>query len=299
MVINETEQDKPEKRLWLIDKPKNRTAPTLRVNFESVKDEATILFLGDLHWDNPSADLKGIKKLLDEAKQRDAAIVLLGDTFCAMQGKSDKRGMKGSVRPEHQRNDYFSALIDTASEWFEPYAKNIWVMLEGNHESAIVKHNEIDLTKHLVNNLNQAGGNIQYPGYSSYAVVRARYFNQYYSKNFWLTHGHGGGGEVTKGTIQAHRRAVTYPDADYVISGHIHSVYHVEHEQWRIDNEGRPYAASQEHYTVQTWKDEFHAGKGGFHVEKGRGPRLSSGWWAKFRHSKNGLAVDWIKARPE
>lgn len=246
----------------------------------ALQQKQRILFLGDLHWDHPRADQKAIKKVLDEAVANDAWIVLLGDTLCAMQATGDRRGDKESVRPEHQRSDYFTALIETAVEFFRPYRHNIWSMLDGNHETAARKHHDIDLIKHIVRELNAEGGNILRPGYQSYHQIRLHRGQQKISRNLFLAHGHGGGGPVTKGTIQAQRRAVTYPDAHVVVSGHIHSQYYVAHEQHRINSQGRVYDTAQEHYVVSSFKNEYKNGKGGWHVERGGGPVLPMGWWS-------------------
>lgn len=271
--------------------------PILRLDSDSESTVHRVLFLGDLHWDHPGCDRDGLKRVLDRAVEQGAWIALLGDTFCAMQGTNDRRGHKSAIRPEHQRDDYFSALIETSVEWFMPYRDHLWLVLEGNHESAIKRHNEIDLVKHFVDGL---GGNILTPGYSTYALVRMMRQGQYGTVPMWLAHGHGGGGEVTKGAIQAQRRAVTYPDAQVVVSGHIHNSYFIAHEQHRVSSSGKVKSAQQEHYVVSAWKDEFEGGKGGYHVEKGRGPVLPSGWMSEWKlSSRHGPRWRFVQARPD
>lgn len=275
--------------------------PILELPFDSLAEKQKILFLGDLHWDHPKTNQKAIKKIMDQAVDEGAWIVLLGDTLCAMQATGDRRGDKESVRPEHQRSDYFTALIETAVEWFMPYKDNIWLVLDGNHETAVKKHHDIDLVKHFVWGLDGGSGKIQRPGYSSYALVRIHRQKQRVSAPLWLAHGHGGGGPVTKGVLQAQRRAVTYPDARVVVSGHIHSQYFVAHEQHRINNQGRTYDIAQEHYVVSAWKDEFKGGKGGWHVERGAGPVLPMGWWSEWwvtSSKESGIGWSFWQAKP-
>jgi hypothetical protein len=250
---------------------------------------ASILFLGDLHLDHPRSDRKAVKRLLDEAAARDAAVVLLGDQFDVMQGVADRRSAKSDLMRRYAgRDDYLTAVLEDVSEFLTPYARHIWVVLDGNHESAITKYNEISLTRLLVHELRRAGGPAVTPGYQSYALLQFRWGNNDRSDEtvpLWLTHGYGGGGEVTKGTIQAARRAVTYPDARVVVSGHIHSSYYVAHEQHRVTSRGLPYNVEQEHYVVNTAKEE-HAARSGWHVERGRGPRSLSGWWGSFYRAR-------------
>lgn len=254
--------------------------PALTFQMTSLSDVGKVLFLGDLHWDHPQCDRRALKRVLDEAVSEGYWIALLGDTFCAMQVTGDKRGSKESVRAEHQRNDYLTALIDTAVEWFQPYAANLWLVLHGNHETSVLKHHNVDLVRHFVGGL---GSEALAPGYSSYAMLRLRRQSQRSTVPLWLAHGHGGGGPVTKGVIQAQRRAVTFPDARIVVSGHIHNSYFVAHEQHRLLSNGRVYATEQEHYVVSSFKNEFKNGSGGWHVERGGGPVIPSGWFADFR----------------
>ena len=68
--------------------------------------ELWILLTSDWHWDNPKCDRKTLKRHLDQAKERNAKIIITGDLFCAMQGKYDKRSNKSSLRPEHQTDNY-------------------------------------------------------------------------------------------------------------------------------------------------------------------------------------------------
>lgn len=264
---------------------------TARVN---VKQHASILFLGDLHLDSSRADRGVVKRLLDEAVDREALIVLLGDVFDVMQGHMDRRATLAALKKEYAGDSggYLGAVLDDVTTFLKPYAKHIWVILQGNHESSVLKYAGVRIEQLLAVELNRAGGSISTPGYQTYAAVRLtkgldKENERYTSVPFWIAHGHGGGGEVTKGVIQAQRRAVTYPDARFVVSGHVHSSYFVAHDQWRLMHSTlRPYATEQEHYVVNTFKDEFSGGMG-YHVEKGRGPKTPSGWWVRFYRKHN------------
>jgi hypothetical protein len=257
------------------------------------QEGASVLFMGDLHLDNPKSDRGAIKRMLDAAVQRDAAIVLLGDVFDAMQGARDPRGSKADLLAKYVgRDDYLFAMVEDVAEFLRPYARNIWVILQGNHESSVAKHYGVHLEQLLAYELNKFGGQVVVPGYQTYGLIQLSFRDEVAKHRsvadakvpFWMTHGSGGGGEVTKGTIQAHRRAVTYPDARFVVSGHIHSSYFVAHEQHRITAKGYTYDTEQEHYVVGSWKNEHEPGRG-WHVERGRGPRLPSAWLSTFYRS--------------
>jgi predicted phosphodiesterase len=264
----------------------------------SPNHKPSLLFLGDLHLDNSKTNRAAVKTLLDEAVARDALVVLLGDVFDVMQGYGDRRANLSALKKDYaESGSYLGAVLDDVTKFLTPYARNIWVMLQGNHESSVARFAGIRIEQLLAANLTLAGGTPVTPGYQTYAVVKLSHSsdNRVRDVPFWISHGYGGGGEVTKGVIQAQRRAVTYPDARFVISGHVHSSYYVAHEQWRLDRYYRPFAAEQEHYVVGTFKDEFSAGTG-YHVEKGRGPRLPSGWWAKFNRKKDSKGTRFLWA---
>lgn len=96
--------------------------------------EHWFLLRSDAHHDNPHCNWDLEKKHLDEALERDAGILDCGDLFCAMQGAWDPRKSKSCLRSEHQRSDYLDALVTTAADFYQPYAKNIVCLGQGNHE---------------------------------------------------------------------------------------------------------------------------------------------------------------------
>lgn len=280
---------------WSID-TKNDSVPTLRTNVGGGK-ELNLLFIGDAHWDHAQCDRSSLKAVLNEALERDSVIILLGDQLCLMGGRDDHRGSKSALRPEHKTDAYFSSVVDDFADWYSPYAKNTWYALTGNHEQAVVKYHEIDPTRMWISRLNAAGASIQYPGYSTYARILVSHNTRRSSIIMFAHHGYGGGGPVTKGVIQSQRRAAMYPDANFIVTGHIHTPYYVPHEQFRLNGAGRPYHAFQEAYSTGTFKDEFGRGEGGWHVERGQGPREKSGWWCRVKAtSQRGVRWTFEKA---
>jgi UDP-2,3-diacylglucosamine pyrophosphatase LpxH len=244
-----------------------------------------VLFIGDLHLDNPKSDRVGLKRVLDDAVAAGAAIFLLGDVFDAMQGRNDMRGSKSDLSARYiGRDDYLTALVEDVTEFLTPYAANVALLLQGNHESSAAKHYGLHLEQALAYELRKAGSNVVTPGYQTYCAFKFAWGDDTSNSAtvpFWLTHGSGGGGPVTRGVIQAQRRAVTYPDARFVVSGHVHNSYFVAHEQHRLRPHLSPYDTEQEHYVVGAWKNE-HVAKGGWWVERGGNPRLPSAWRASF-----------------
>ena len=93
-----------------------------------------IAMLSDLHWDNPKCDRDLLKRHLDYCLAKSIPIMLNGDTFCLMQGRGDRRSSKDDILPEHNNARYLDSIVETAVEWFSPYAHLITVVGYGNHE---------------------------------------------------------------------------------------------------------------------------------------------------------------------
>lgn len=241
------------------------------------------LLSSDRHHDNPKSLHWLESKHLDEARERRAGIIDVGDLFCAMQGKFDKRASKSDIRPEHQRGDYLDALVRTAADFYEPYADLFDVIGRGNHESSILKNHETDLVERLVATLgDRTGARIQAGGYGGYVRFQFSDGEKRCSRVLKYFHGSGGGGPVTKGVIQANRRATFLPDADIVVTGHVHEQYLVEYVRERLSDRGKVYHDPQTHVCAGTYKEEYTDGFGGWHVERGAPPKPVGAWWLRF-----------------
>lgn len=249
------------------------------IEVDSRNASMPLLLTADRHWDNPKSDQKLQKKHLDWAVENEALIIDVGDLFCAMQGKGDPRGSKGDIRPEHMTGRYLNALSDTAATFFKPYAKNFIALFHGNHETAVIKNKEYDLTERLAHDLAREGSEVQKMGYSGYVRVNMRRGKSSDSRSFtiYCEHGSGGGGPVTKGVIQANRRGVWVADADLIVSGHIHEAWMLEVVRERLSQTYEPYLQTQIHLQLPTYKDEFSAHEG-YHIEKGRPPKPLGAW---------------------
>jgi len=72
----------------------------LHRNVHQIKIDCTkqkehwFLLTADHHWDNPDSNQELIVKHLKEAKEKNAYVFMIGDFFCAMQGKYDRRSDK-------------------------------------------------------------------------------------------------------------------------------------------------------------------------------------------------------------
>ena len=264
---------------WTIQQVR-RNVHTVRTRING-SGELWVLLMADEHWDNPHCRLDLLKAHHDEAIKRKALILKFGDTFCAMQGKFDKRSSKDDVREEHQNGDYLDSLVSTAAEWYRPYAGNIGIIGQGNHETAVRARHETDLVERLAERLRQGGGITTAGGYSGWVrfMIRATE-TQCRSFRLFYHHGFGGGGPVTKGLIDFNRMA-EWADADAIVSGHIHTKTYTTVKRLRLNDSSVPSSDTMHYIRCSTYKDEYADGAAGYHIEKGRGPRPLGGWWMR------------------
>ncbi len=270
----------------------------VRIDYDETFEQRFLL-TADRHWDNPHSDQDMQKRHLDEALRVGAGIIDIGDFFCAMQGKFDKRADKSSVRPEHQSGDYLDALVNTATDFFLPYARSFIRISPGNHETSVQKRCETDLTTRLVSLLNErSGGSIHRGGYAGWVMWEfVDGSGSVDRKKLWYIHGYGGGGPVTRGVIQTNRRAVYNPDADIIITGHIHEEWEVPITRSRLGDDGEQYDDEQLHIQVPTYKNEYRDGSAGWSVERGMPPKPVGATWLTFRKEKAGARIEVIRSR--
>ena len=239
--------------------------------------EVKVAILSDLHWDNPHTDRELIKRHLDYCLKEDIPVMINGDMFCLMQGRGDNRRNKSDIRPEHNNARYLDSIVETAVEWFLPYAHIIKLIGYGNHETAIIKFQETDILQRFVDILNfKAGSNVQVGGYGGWLIIKQT--SQSNSTASFTTkinyfHGSGGGGIVTKGAINLTRALELYEGFDVFVMGHIHE------NSCRNDVRDTVESHPQTGYTLKqkqlhlmltgTYKEEYGDGSHGWHVERG------------------------------
>ena len=248
---------------------------TLRHDGIAAGWEQRYLLISDVHFDSPHCDRRLLTKHLEQAKAGGAGVLVIGDWFDAMQGKNDKRAHKEGTRKEDKKDAYFDGLVDHSAEYLEQYAANVVMMGKGNHETAIIKHNETDLLARLCKQLGTC-----HMGYSGFVRLMFDINNKRTQRRLYFFHGSGGGGPVTKGVIQTNRRAASV-EADIFVTGHIHEAWALENVVLKLSDKGVPYQSTQLHIQLPTYKQEYTL-RGGFHIEKGRPPKPLGGYWLVF-----------------
>jgi hypothetical protein len=251
-----------------------------------------IAMLSDIHWDNPKSDWQRLKKDLDYCKENDIPVMINGDFFCLMQGKGDRRGNKSDIRPEHNNAKYLDSIVETAVEWWSPYAHILTVIGYGNHETAIIKYQETDLLQRFVDLLNyKNGANVFTGGYGGWLIVRqlveSNIETSFKVKYF---HGSGGGGVVTKGALNLTRALEMYEDFDVFTMGHIHENA-ARNDVRDTINYNTKTGYRHEHKEIHlmltgTYKEEYGDGSKGWHVERGAPIKPTGGRILLFESSR-------------
>lgn len=261
-------------------------------------EKVTALLMADEHADNAHSDLDLIKKHHDEARELNAPILKFGDTFCAMEGKWDRRKSEAALRPEMRGGNYFDRLVSWHTGLYMPYAKQIAVVSDGNHESSILQHHQTDLVERLVHNLRSVGSQALHMPFTGFVRFAFDLGNRHRaSVVLHYHHGYGGGGEVTRGLIDQSRTRGQY-EADVYFSGHIHRRNADENVMTGINQSGRVVQRNQVFLRSGTYKREERGGTG-YHIEKGRAARPQGGWWLEMTpvRTKGSVAID-ISYRP-
>jgi len=249
-------------------------------NIHELRVEGSSFRMGmfsDIHWDNPKCDWNLLKHDLDFCLKNEIPIMFNGDTFCLMQGAYDPRKMKGDIRPEHNNARYFDSIIETAVDFFLPYANLITVVGYGNHETSIIKRQETDVIQRFVTLLNyKAGSNVMTGGYGGWLIVTQLIkasSNITQATKIKYFHGSGGGGLVTKGALNLTRAMEMYEGYDVFTMGHIHENSARNDVRDSINfhpSKGYYYNHKQIHSMITgTYKEEYINGLYGWHVERG------------------------------
>jgi len=269
--------------------------------------QGKLAILSDLHWDNPKCDWDKLKKHLNYCKENKIPVFINGDFFCLMQGKGDKRSNKSDIRPEHNNSKYLDSIVETAVDWFTPYAEILTVIGYGNHETSVIKYQETDILQRFVDLLNhKCKTSVFTGGYGGWLLL-----NKQHAKtdktNFIRTlkyfHGSGGGGVVTRGEINLTRALEMHEGFDVYCLGHIH-----ENKATEVVRESVGYNMGKRKYEqihksihlmiTGTYKEEFGDGSSGWHIErnapiKATGGRILTLTSIKERSLvKNGQAVN-------
>lgn len=240
---------------------------------------ASTLLISDVHFDSKHCQRQLLRKHLNQAVERDAAILAIGDIFDIMGGRGDTRRSKSDMLEQYNQDNMFDLIVEDATEFFLPYASRFVAMGDGNHEKENKRYLETDLLARLCDNLD-----VEHTGYSGWV----RYLfgspsGRMVAKRLVYHHGYGAGSDSSNGAAMTRQRAVLYPDADIVATAHIHKAWYMELSRYRISEDGAPFKDTQYHVQLATYKDEGDM-SGGYITEKGGGPAPLGGWWLDYTY---------------
>ena len=256
---------------------------TLYVDNVYSGQEIHFLLTSDRHHDSVNCDRELELKHLEQAKEKGALIIDVGDFFDVMQGKFDPRRTYSNLRPEYKADAYLDEIVKEAADFYGPYAANILMLGRGNHDSQVLKNCGTDIIGNLVHRLNSDhGGHIQAGGYGGWVrICFSMGGTQHESVLIKYFHGAGGGGPVTRGVIQSNRQAVYLPDADIVLNGHTHDGWMLPIERERLSLQGEVINDIQYHIRIPTYNNDYGDGSGGWFVETWKAPRPRGAVWLK------------------
>jgi hypothetical protein len=252
-----------------------------------------VLLRSDAHHDSIHADRDLERRHLTEALGTDAYVCDFGDLFDAMQGRFDpRRGPdRRDLRQEYWDGHYLDRLVDVAAERYEPFAARWLLMAPGNHETAVAKRHEVDLTDRLVQAIRFRRPDVPlrrgtYAGWILFRFQKEGDPKHGATLRLYYHHGYGGGGPVTRGTIQTARMAVYLPDADIVVSGHTHDHWTLPIARARVTDRGHVREDRQLHVRLAGYKGEFLDGEG-WAIERGMPPKPKGAAWLSLAFGKS------------
>lgn len=288
--------------MWKIETV-SPTVQRMKIPYIRTKDwRFRILCTSDEHLDHQDSDHALMRRHLNEAKEHGWPNIKMGDLFCAMQGKKDPRKSRLALRDcLNDKEEYFDSLVDYAYNFLEPYKGQIALQCLGNHETSIISHNETHLLKRLVARLNTVGSPVQLGAYSGWLklMFESKKGGSRHSINIKYLHGSGGSAPVTKGTIKTNRRAVNFPDANIILSGHTHEAFVMPITQEKISDHGRLYNQEQLHVQIPSYKNEVLNKAAGFAVEREFPLKPVGAYWLEFWYHRKSdkIKYDAFRAR--
>jgi|688.fasta_scaffold01179_29 hypothetical protein len=242
--------------------------------------EPAFFFLSsDWHYDNPKCLRDKLHKHLDITKEKQGHALCFGDFFCFMQGKYDPRSSKKDIRPEHKVSNYIDAVIDDTVELLKDYP--ILMVSNGNHERNLLTRLETDVVQRYVDKHNLISDYKTYVG-GYHGFIKFVFHNNNSNTKTYLMYFHHGlwGGSVMKG-FQANTRYASYVDADFIVSGHIHTRHLDESMRYNITKTGNLELRPQYFIKSGTYKEEYLTDNG-WAIEKLAIPKNIGGWFLEF-----------------
>lgn len=187
-----------------------------------VEDGRWLYMSSDQHIGSASTDYRLLQREIEIAARLNALCLINGDLFDLILPSDRKRyepsGLHERVR---NRDDAVGEAIRWALELYEPVARNILVVGEGNHEHAVLKHHSVDPVRLFCDGIRAMGGEPRIAGPMGYVGFMVRGERKTAELQLFHFHGSGGQSRVTKGQIDIERQMASVR-ADAIVLGHKH-----------------------------------------------------------------------------
>ena len=234
------------------------------------------LLVSDAHLDSIRCNREQFFADMERAKALGAVVLFNGDTFDAMQGRADPRRSMDDLREEYRRDDYYDFVVEDVARLLAPYARQIALIGQGNHESKVRQYQGTDLVQRLVYALRKEHNSpAQAGGYKGWVRLQVERTDGRMVDTAVIRYAHSAGGgnaPVTRGAIQTNRQAVYIVDADVVWNGHNHQGYLLPIARERLSTRGVVHRDVVWFVRTPGYKDEFVRQTTGWAVERGGGP---------------------------
>lgn len=260
-----------------------------------------VLLNSDTHLESIHSDLKWLRNVYKQTITRKAPIIMPGDVVDAMQGRHDPRRDPRELNPElvkrmNKGATYYQAVKDHAVEFLEPFRKNITLICPGNHETAVEKNGEWNMTSQIVAGL---GHGIYRGGYAG--NVRFTFRNEEPSEKEGcrtkeLYYHHGTGLSTDSKVLLM---VAEHPDVHIFAIGNWHRVKEYPIERKRILRNGDRPLETVQFVQLGTIKDERGDDNGSYGTEKYHRLTRPSAHWLRFYWDRpsNDVQVEVMRAR--
>lgn len=238
-----------------------------------------ILNCSDIHIDSKDCDRELLAKHCEQADY----IKIYGDLFDLMQGKNDKRRSYSDLKDKYKATNYIDEVVKDAANFFKPYAKKLLYVGLGNHETSVISNVGTNPLSAFCLLMRMNGSNVVEGTYQGFIVDNFEVYNSVHLNSIITAfhHGHGGAPQKTEGTLEMEGDKAKFPNADIIMKGHNHFMWHNPGQtRYWLNNKYRMERRTQHHVRLGTYKK----GKfiDGWEVEKGFKPTSLGGYMVNY-----------------
>jgi predicted phosphodiesterase len=181
-------------------------------------DKFKIYPIGDIHKGSIHCDETAIERQIDKIKNEPNSYWIGMGDYADSITKNDKRFEMGGLAPWVKSSDIIESQRKELVRLFTPIKSKCLGLLTGNHEEALHKANQDDITRHICDDLG-----VTYLGYSCFLVLIFERMTEHWQLviHAW----HGSGAAQTEGArLNRLMRLVNEIEADIYLMGHLHAM---------------------------------------------------------------------------